>query len=168
MGIPGQECAPLLGVHQAEGVHAPQIGQAGAATLGHPTQQHLGVAAAPEPFALGLQPLAQVGVVVDLAVEHQLPAAAGGGHRLVAAGGEIEDGQTGLHQAGGGVLPGACIVGAPVGNGGPHPLGEGARLGAEQARDAAHQFASIWGMATWGQVAFSWRLKVARAAAVLA
>ena len=71
VGIAGQQGAAFLGIEQAEGEHAAQGTKPITAAVDQPGQQHLGVAAAPEPLPLGFEPLAQVGVVVDLAVEDQ-------------------------------------------------------------------------------------------------
>jgi hypothetical protein len=81
---------------------------------------------------------AQLGVVVDLAVEDQLPAAAPGGHRLVAQGREIQNRQAPVDQAGPGVLPDTGIIRSPVGEAWADPGGEVARFPAQLARDAAH------------------------------
>ena len=82
----------------------------------------LGVGARAEPVALGLEARAQLGVVVDLAVEGDPDRAVLVGHRLVPGRRQVDDRQPPVaeHHAPVGRLPQAGVVGAAVGHGVAH------------------------------------------------
>src|SRR5579871_4077240 len=103
----------LTPVPQGEGEHAACASQRG---INAPElaalEQYLGIAAAAKLTACPLELRAQAGVVIDLAVEAQNHAAAGGVHGLRSAWRQIDDGQTPVGQADAslGIAPDALAV----------------------------------------------------------
>jgi hypothetical protein len=95
----------------------------------------------------GFEVVAEVEVVVDLAVEGEDVATGGAGHWLVAGSGEIEDREAamGEGEASGGLAPVAGIIGTAVGEGRGHGPGAGFEGsgggggGLPEAGEAAHQ-----------------------------
>ena len=112
--IARQQQRALLGVPQAEGEHAAQLLHHVGAAVGIELQQHLGVGAAAEGVAARGQFLAQLAVIVDLAVEGDGVAAAGAVHRLRAGLAQVDDGEPlmGEPRAPVGGKPQAVAVGA--------------------------------------------------------
>ena len=92
MGIPGQHGTALQGVVETEGIHAPQIAQTLDSVANHPGQQHLRISIAMETLTQFQESLAQLLMVVDLAVEDQPPSAAGRRHGLVTSRREVKYG----------------------------------------------------------------------------
>ena len=105
-------------------------------------KHHLGVAFGPEDVTEAAQPFAHLDEIVDLAVEHRLIAAVGIGHGLVAGGGRVEDGEPGVGQADGAVVPDAFVVGAAVAqqadHGRQHRRGNAAAIQSQDSTNSAH------------------------------
>ncbi len=93
---------------------------------------------------LALERGTQLQVVVDLAVENDLVAAVGTGHRLVTGGGKVEDCEPPMPEgdAGRGIQPQPLVIGAAVGDGIQHAPEHGAGVlreaGLDESRNAAH------------------------------
>ncbi len=93
--------------------------------------------------ALGLELAAQLGVVVDLAVEGDPDRAVLVGHGLAALRAEVDDRQPGLAQADRTVRPDAAAVRPAVAQGAVHAgdqggIGRPARVAVQNAVNAAH------------------------------
>ena len=133
--------------HSAEGEHADAfVERAGDAPGRDRRQQHLGVAM-PAPArrdARALQLGAQLGVVVDLAVEGEHPAPGLRQHRLLSGGGQVDDREPAMRErdAGLAVGPHAVVVGAAMRDGIGHMTGDellAPRVrSADETRYAAH------------------------------
>ena len=91
--IARQQQRALLGIPQAEGKHAAQLLHHVRAAVVVELQQHLGVGAAAEGVAALGEFLAQLAVIVDLAVEGDGVAATGAVHRLRAGRAQVDDGE---------------------------------------------------------------------------
>jgi hypothetical protein len=117
-------------------------------------RHHLGVAAAAEPVALGQQVGAELGVVVDLAVDDDRDAAVLVGHRLPAGVRQVDDREAPVGQRDGAAREEAVPIGAAVDHGRGEPLGRarrGRRVRArrQRPRDAAHQPARPLAARSW-------------------
>ena len=99
--------------------HAAQPRQAILAPARECGEQHLGVALRPEGIAAGGEFGAQLPVIVDAAVEDEVIAAAGAGHRLVPAR-RIDDREAAHAKRRRSTADVAVIVGAAVPHGGAH------------------------------------------------
>ena len=91
--IAREQQGPLLGIPQAEGEHATQLGNHVGAAVGIELQHHLGVGIAAEAIAARHQFVAQFPVIIDLAVEGNGVTPASAVHRLRAIGAEVDDGE---------------------------------------------------------------------------
>ena len=122
------EQLPGAPVPDRERVHAPELADDIAAEPGVHLDQHLGGRPAAQPDTAGEQPLGQLDVVVDLAVEDHHEPAVRRLNRLAARHRGVDDGQP--PEAQGQVVIGeeTLVVGPPVGDahgGTAHPLGVG-------------------------------------------
>ena len=106
-------------------------------------QDGLGIAGGTEDVAEILQLLAQLDVVVDLAVEDEAEVGEFVDERLIGGGGEVDDGEAGVAEADTWREIGAIAVWAAVAQRGDHGLnlarGHGLAAGAHDARDTAHR-----------------------------
>ena len=107
-----RSCCAL--VPDAEREHPPQRVHHLFPALGVEMQQHLGVGVRAENAAPALELAAQLAVVVDLAVERDAEAPVGGGHRLRARLGQVDDREAPVGEADPLVIrdPQPCPVGA--------------------------------------------------------
>jgi hypothetical protein len=133
---------PLLAVPDRERPHPVELVDAALAPLAVAREQHLRVGLAAEAIALRAQLLAQLEVVVDLAVEDQLEPSIVGGERLESRVGEVDDREPQVSEADAVVREDAAAVGAAVREPVEHRVDLRARRGRAQLDDpaeAAHQ-----------------------------
>ena len=97
-GITGQQQAPAWPIPQREGEHPPQRPHEVVAPLLVQVNDDLRVRAGSEAVPPRLQVPAQLGEVVDLAVDHRPDGAVLVGHGLVPAGRQVDDGQAPVPQ----------------------------------------------------------------------
>jgi hypothetical protein len=150
VGVAREQQAVRPRVPQREGEHAAQAAHHRGTVTAIQVQQHLGVGMGAELDAGALELAAQLGVVVDLAVEADHQRAVRRVHRLGARRAEIEDGEAPVAEADPPVVadPHARTVGAALDHGVAHPQQFGAvhcvRSGGvgEDPVDAAHFSAS--------------------------
>ena len=140
--VPGQEQGAGQPVPDGEGEGAVQAGDAVVAPFRVGPQDHLGIAVGMENVTLADQFGAQLGIVVDGAVEHQGQAGGRVHHGLAGAVGQVDDGQAPVAQGGGAVEMQTLAVRPAPGEAGHHAF-QGRRLGsgaveAEFTGDAAH------------------------------
>ena len=134
--------APLGGVPERDRELAVELGDEVEAELLVGVDDDFGVGLRVEPVACGHEALAQLDVVEDLAVEHDLDGAGLVVDRLV-AGGEIDDAQARMREADSGRLEKAVAVRTAVVQRMDHPLeqavlGDGVGRKRGEAGDAAH------------------------------
>ncbi len=85
-------------------------------------KQYLGIRLRAELSSCDLELATQLEVVVDLAVEYEVIAAAGVGKGLMAIGRNVDDRETKVCERGDRVNVRAAVVRTPVGDGVSHPL----------------------------------------------
>ena len=131
------------GVPDGKGKHAVETRKAFGTVLGPALEEDLGVRLGAEDGAPGFEVATELHVVIDLTVENHVPAAISRGHGLGSAG-QIQDAQTAVAEAYGGIVVGPFRVGPAVGEATRHGrqrLFRGIRLVTEcgEAGDAAHR-----------------------------
>jgi hypothetical protein len=159
-GIARQEQFPAFAVEHDEGVHAGEAVERLFAPVRIGRDEHLAVGRGAEHVPVALEGLAQLDVIVDLAIEDEHVAAVRRCHRLVGAGVEIDDREPAVQQCEFGRIGGSGAAVAPIGRepaGVRSPMRQcGIEAGAQRRRnrvagkrddcgDAAHEFFSLRG-----------------------
>src|SRR2546422_2594122 len=118
--IPGEEELLAATVPDGEGEHPPELVDGPRALFLVQPEDGLGIAASAVAMAAALEGGAQLGMVVDLAVIHDVERSAVVVHRLMPAR-NVDDRETAMRQSDASLVEDAEIVRAPMRHGIPHP-----------------------------------------------